>query len=138
MDTNIIENKLQLFAELHKEIGALYLFGSLLTKINPKDIDIAILINEGEIKSNLHLVEYIASLKYEFMNLLNVNDVDVVLLNSASPIICQQVLSKGKIIFERNKKGVELFKVQIANRYHDIKLIRKPIEEQILKGRIYG
>jgi hypothetical protein len=65
-------------------------------------------------------------------------DVDVVCLNTASPILAHQVLRHGKKILVRNPRADHAFFVRTINQYDDLKRIRRPIEQQILRGRIYG
>jgi Nucleotidyltransferase domain. len=123
---------------LHSEIVAVYLFGSVLTRDNPEDIDIAVLVDEKQLERSRYPFPYLGSLISELNELGLDKEIDVVLLNSASPIICMQVLRTGKKVFERNGKAVIVFMVQAMGRYHDLKIIRKPIEQNILQGRIYG
>jgi len=61
-------------------------------------------------------------------------DVDLVLLNTSSPIICMQVLRKGKIIFERDRKTRIEFFVRTINTCSDLKMVRAAIEKKILTG----
>jgi predicted nucleotidyltransferase len=133
-DINNIEQQLRLFAGTCEEINALYLFGSVLRRPNPGDIDIAVLIDEKK----TGLIRNISPIKSDIAALLRRDDVDLVVLNQASPIFCMQIFRTGKIIFSRNNPRVAEFRVRAMGRYHDLKMIRKPIEQQILRGRIYG
>ena len=64
--------------------------------------------------------------------------VDTLCLNTAGPIVAMQVLRKGRKIVERDsRRSVEFF-VRTIGLYNDIKMVRRPIEQSILNGRIYG
>ena len=138
MDIRTIENQLQHIAECHNEIDALYVFGSVLFKENPEDIDIAVLVNEKKIENSIYPTRYIGSLTSELMDGLRSDAIDLVLLNRASPVICMQVLRKGTMVYERDRQMVVAFSMRTIGRYQDLTMMRKPIEQQILRGRIYG
>ena len=138
MDIRTIENQLKHIAECHNEIDALYVFGSVLLKENPEDIDIAVLVNEKKIEYNIYSIRYIGSLTSELMDGLRSDAIDLVLLNRASPVICIQVLRKGTLVYERDRQAVVAFSMRTIGRYQDLTMMRKPIERQILRGRIYG
>ena len=138
LDIHTIEDRLRQFAEFRCEISALYLFGSVLLKDNPEDIDIAVLVDPKKIESSIYPVRYVGSLITDLMDVLQSEKVDVVFLNNASPVICMQVLGKGKILYERDPHALAEFSMRAIGRYHDLKMVRKPIEQQILNGRIYG
>jgi predicted nucleotidyltransferase len=65
-------------------------------------------------------------------------EVDLLIINQASPILRMQILKKGKVIIKRNKKEFNRFYVQVVNQYDDLKQVRRKGEESILIGRIYG
>jgi uncharacterized protein len=64
--------------------------------------------------------------------------VDIVVLNSASPVIKMQVLKKGALLISKDRKVYHEFIVRTVNEYDDLKRTRKEIENNILKGRIYA
>ena len=123
MDTSLIKKQLQHFAESHKEIAAMYLFGSVLFKECPEDIDIAVLVDEKQAESRIDSLSYFTALISDLTDYLKVDTVDVVLLNTASPVIGMQVLRKGVIVFERDRKQVVAFTVSTAGRYDDLKMV---------------
>ena len=47
-------------------------------------------------------------------------DVDLVLLNDASPLLAHRVLSKGRLVFERSRSVRVRFQVLTASRYADV------------------
>ena len=65
-------------------------------------------------------------------------EVDLLIMNSASPIIRMQVLKKGKRLLERNQSETNRFFVQTVNEYCDLKITSSVIEKKIDQARIYG
>jgi predicted nucleotidyltransferase len=108
-------------------------FGSSLTGpiIASRDVDLGVLFAE-EVDPF-----YLASMKEE-LSLLLKKEVDVVVLNGASPIIRMQVLKKGRLLFARDMKAYHTFYAETVSQYDDIKQIRRYGEESILRGRIYA
>ncbi|MFH0992194.1 MAG: nucleotidyltransferase domain-containing protein [bacterium] len=133
-----VEQQLCSFAESHQEIAALFLFGSILTRDTPEDIDIALLVYEEKVEKADYPLYYRARATIKVANLLRHDSIDLMLMNISSPIICMQVLRKGKKIFVRDERKVNQFIVSTFNNYHDLKIVRRPIEHRILEGLIYG
>ena len=65
-------------------------------------------------------------------------EVDIVVLNNASPVIRMQVLKKGALLVNKDHKVYNDFFVRTVNEYDDLKRTRKEIENNILRGRIYA
>jgi predicted nucleotidyltransferase len=125
-----------------KDVDAAYVFGSVVTGTarRDSDIDIAVLLSSGassekRFRRRLELIGDLGSV-------LKRSDVDVVILNDASPLLAHRVLSKGKLIFERSASARVRFQVQTANRYADripvyetfIRYLKKSVRE----GRVIG
>lgn len=64
-------------------------------------------------------------------------EVDIIILNTASPIIKMQVLKYGLLI-KKDRRAYNDFFINTLNEYDDLKYLRKEIEENILRGRIYA
>ena len=64
-------------------------------------------------------------------------EVDILILNTASPIIKMQVLRYGVLIKKDNRAYNDFF-VSTLREYFDLKYLRKEIEANLLKGRIYA
>ncbi|MBU0653313.1 MAG: nucleotidyltransferase domain-containing protein [Proteobacteria bacterium] len=114
----------------YPEITLAFLFGSFAggTVTAESDVDIAILCRplpsfdrREEIRAAL-----CAGMKRE---------VDLVVLNEASPILRMQVLKKGIILIE-NARIYEDFFVRATGEYDDVKRVRRGIEERILREGI--
>jgi predicted nucleotidyltransferase len=131
-------NQIRTAVEGRPEILTAYLFGSVLNRENPGDIDVAVLIDEKTVHGETSIHDYVAELTSQMAKALENSDVDIVLLNRSSPIICMQVLRKGVKVFERQRRATDEFFVRTTGLYFDLKRIRRPIERQVLAGRIYG
>ncbi|MGB9774590.1 MAG: type VII toxin-antitoxin system MntA family adenylyltransferase antitoxin [Bacteroidota bacterium] len=117
--------------EQDTRIASAYLFGSFGSKhfSAESDVDIGLLFHQDKIPNACAVFE----LKNEISESIGA-EVDLVVLNTSSPIICMQVLRKGKIIFERDRKTRIQFFVRTINSYSDLKMVRAPIEKKILIG----
>jgi predicted nucleotidyltransferase len=101
-----------------------YLFGSYAKKaaLPTSDIDIAVLFGE-EIDRSQYL-ELSALLTAELMKILKRNDVDVVVLNTAFPLLRYKVFADGEIIFSESEKDRVRFEVKAMRDYFDTKPLR--------------
>lgn len=124
---------LEPFLTRRKAILLVFLFGSSASgRTHPEsDVDIGILF--GSVPN----VSRINSLTAELSSLLK-REVDLVVLNHASPILRMQVLKKGLLVFARDLKVYHQFFVDTVNQYDDLKRIRKTCEDNILRGRMYA
>jgi predicted nucleotidyltransferase len=133
VDKSTIREKLNNFLSAYDDAILVFLFGSYagdeVTVFS--DLDIAIFFRESpdiyafnELREKLERTLHIA--------------VDVVTLNSASPVIRMQVLKKGVLLINRDARVYNTFFVDTVKAYDDLKRNRKEIEENILKGRIYA
>jgi len=118
-----------------ENIDAAYVFGSIVHgRLTPfSDLDIAILFREGFVPNTLGILE----LRETLTSTLGI-DVDIACLNTAGPILVLQVLRKGEKIIEHNTYALAQFVIRAVNAYDDLKRVRRPIERQILLGRLYS
>ena len=128
-----IDNKLKTFFENQQDIDLVYHFGSSLTgkQHEESDLDIAILFSEQPGPDRiLQLVEQLSD--------LFTREVDLGVLNNASPIFRMQVISKGKNIYFSNSKIKSNFDICTVNEYDDLSYYRHIQEKNILKGRLFA
>ena len=112
----------------YPEIELAFLFGSFAagTVTTESDVDIAILCRRDP---SLDRREEIRSALSAGMK----REVDLVVLNGASPIVRMQVLKKGLPLI-KNSRIYEEFFVRTTAEYDDLKQVRKGIEDRILRG----
>lgn len=111
---DIIKNITQYLANIPDIVFA-YIFGSFVEKEKYEDIDIAIFLASGEIDS----MDYL-NLKRELTDIAGV-EVDIAVLNEASPLLKREVIKNGVLIWERNKDSRVRFIVNSVFEYEDMK-----------------
>lgn len=121
------------FFEKKPEVLLVFLFGSAasMKMAEGSDIDIGILF---ESQPDVYEINELES----ELNSIFKRDIDIAVLNSASPILKMQVLKNGVLVFAKGKKIYNQFYVDAVNQYDDLKQTRKVCEGNILKGRIYA
>ncbi len=128
-----IIKRLENFLSTFNDIVLVFLFGSFARgKLTPfSDLDIAIFFRSS---TDFYKVN---DLKDNLSKILNMA-VDIVILNNAPPVIKMQVLKKGILIINKDTHVYNEFFVNTIKEYDDLKLTRKEIEDNILKGRVYA
>lgn len=116
-----------------EEVSAVYLFGSTATgsETASSDIDIAILLKHG-------VNPYKPDIQLKIMSdleLLLKKRVDVVLLNSADPILEHQIRSHSKVLIDKNPKVRMTYELEARKKYFDF-IYRHNNYMKILKNRI--
>lgn len=112
---------------------AAILFGSAASgHLRPdSDLDIALLFAHADRPDALSLLDMRADLEQ-----LARRDVDLVMLNGASPILAYQALKTGVLLFCRDRRAFDEYVVRVLSEYADFKHIRRPIEEAVIKRRV--
>jgi len=110
-----------------------YLHGSYARGIAraASDVDIAVLF------SRMPDFFEISRLQTELSEIAK-KEVDLSILNNASPIFARQVLEKGVEVYCRVSREKNKFILKTLNEYDDLKYYRQQIEKNILKGRIFA
>lgn len=116
-------------------IAAVILFGShaLGHAKQDSDVDIAILFEHNKLPSVMNLLE----LRNQLENSLN-SDVDLVCLNTSSPIIGMQIYKHGQPICVPDQKIYDRYLIRLFTDYNDLKYLRKEAENTILERKYYG
>ena len=116
-------------------IAAVYVFGSVATgrATALSDLDVAILFQKGSIPDAMRLLGL-----RERLSTLAGMDVDVVCLNTAPPVLAHQVLLNGNRIVVKDVSATNAFFVRTIAEYDDLKRIRRPVEQNVLRGRVHG
>lgn len=100
-----IQSKLNEFLQRRPEISFAYIFGSFTQSENYHDIDIAVFLNENFDKNDLKKFPYgyESSIAAALTNLLHTDKIDIVVLNTAPPLITNRIINTGKLLFDKNK-----------------------------------
>lgn len=131
-DSKKIQTIITDYLSKYADIRLVFLFGSIAAGHHSEasDIDLAILFKT---KPDFYFLDDIKNALSGFTK----REVDIVVLNDASPIIKMQVLKKGIPLIRRGKSCEEFF-TRTVEEYADLKIVRKEIEDNILKGRLYA
>lgn len=128
--------------ESRPEVQAAYIFGSVASgRARPdSDVDIAVLVSGKILRRDPF--KYRLELISDLMGALKRDDVDVILLNQAPPLLAHRVLSKGKLILERSASARVAFQVRTVNRYLDTQPMRNLylsyLKKHAREGKIFG
>lgn len=125
--------KLLEYMPVQQDILMAFVFGSFVSRDMTaiSDLDVALLF-DGKIEFSR-----VGIIREELSDLLGI-DVDVVVLNTAAPVIKMQILKKGRLLHVRERRAYNEFFVTTVKEYDDLKRNRKEIEDNILKGRVYA
>jgi predicted nucleotidyltransferase len=133
ININDIAAKIKQYLSEFDDIAFAFLFGSSArgeaTALS--DVDIAIYFTGA--------VDFyrINGVRQDLSELLG-TETDIVVLNNAAPVIRMQVLKKGTLIVDLDRRLYNEFFVNTVKEYDDLKRTRKDIEDKILRGRIYA
>ena len=125
-----------------QEILTAHIFGSVASgRARPdSDIDIAVLVSEKIMRGDPW--KYRLDLMARLMDVLKRDDVDLILLNEAPPLLAHRVLSRGKLILERSASARVAFQVRTVNRYLDTQPMRNlymaRLKMDAREGRLFG
>lgn len=111
--------------------AAVILFGSRAADRAKRDSDHDIAVLMGAAPPAW---ETVGRLKLDLEDLL-ASDVDLVILDTASPIIAMQVLREGFLLSCRDPEALERFTVMTLTDYADLRRTRAPIERRLLEAR---
>jgi len=77
----------------------------------------------------------VASLRVELSALLQ-RDVDLVILDTASPVLAMEVLRNHRVLRNPRPGLLERFVVRTLSTYFDLKQVRRPIEAALLRPQV--
>ncbi len=122
-----------------REIVLAYLFGSFIEKQGSdfSDIDIAVLVDDAFMAKveDLGGYGYASFLSTELSHLLKYPEIDLSILNQASPFLQKRVITKGKRIFAKSERERIAFETKALSRYADTEPLRR-IKRRYMQQRI--
>lgn len=126
--------KLTALLQSNPNITAAILFGSEANgkATQESDIDIALLYETTHIPKPLDVLQLREDLSDEMRQ-----DVDIILLNNASPIIAMQAIKNGIPLLIRDHKAYNTFEMNLVTDYADVKKMRQPFEKTILDRKLH-
>lgn len=129
MDTGKLDRLREFFAK-EKDVAAVYLFGSAARcEAGPlSDIDVGILLREGLSPGLDYRLRIIDGLT-EILE----GPVDVIFLNSASPLLRFQVVKNGKLVFSRSEVARVEFEARAIDEYLDMNRIEEEYVRCLLR-----
>jgi len=127
-----LQKNLEEFALKQGNFLLVFLFGSIARgfSTDESDVDIAIMFERVPDLFELN------DLRDQLSRCAG-KEVDLITLNTASPIIKMQVLRYGLLI-KKDEREYNDFFVNTVREYSDLKYVRKEIEAKLSKGRLYA
>lgn len=129
IDIEKLINVLSEYLKDKEEVIAAYIYGSIASGAGGKqsDLDIALLTHpfRDKMESQKSRIHYL----HEIQRLVEM-DIDLVFLQDAGELLAYQILKKGRLVFERDKKSHVSFKTSKIIQCLDF----KPIERRMQKG----
>ena len=127
------------FAKERPEIVALYLFGSRASGTSGplSDVDVALLLDGAALAEDPEKKPLGAKVHYmtELQAALGRSDVDVVLLQRATPLLAHRVIDRGQLVFCRDDRARARFHARALMRYFDTRPLRQ-LERSYLRRRL--
>ena len=119
------EGALVAFLQAQPDIIAAYLFGSRATgHFHPNsDVDIAVLLDENAIPQETDWGGPVFNRRLALLSAVERftgYGVDLIALNTASPLLCFQVLRTGRLLYEGNRSQRIEFEVRAGKIYNDL------------------
>jgi uncharacterized protein len=102
------------------DVDAAYVFGSAATGRTHResDVDVGVLVSDRIPRASR--LNYRLGLMADLGTALERSDVDVTILNEATPLLAHRVLSQGVLAFERSRRTRIRFQTATARRYFDM------------------
>lgn len=140
LKTDPIRYGLAALARRHPELTAVYLFGSQASgKAGPlSDVDVAVLLDESRVAARRYF-KLRLELMAEAAHACRRDDVEVVLLNEATPLLAYEAVSGGKLLYERDHSARVSFEARVVQQYLDLepfyRVGRRYLKQQLLSAR---
>lgn len=125
---------IEFFSARQEGLAAVVLFGSQVdgSAKEESDVDVALLFSHESKPTGMELW----SQRQELAEWLG-KEVDLVLLNGASPLLAMQVFKKGEELFVPDRKSYDQFVMTLFTDYADLTLIRQPMIEAMARRNYF-
>lgn len=119
------------FVAGREEIEAVILFGSVARgEARPdSDLDVGVLLNRKVYEAGFDLLRLIADMSDAFER----SDIDVVVLNGASPLLMHQVVRDGHVLYATSNRVVAEFQIYAIQQYEDTRPLRVARQRRLLR-----
>ena len=129
-------DRLKAALEARREVLFAYLFGSGYTGRRHKlsDVDVGVFVDwskcedHGESQTEIESWGHLCA---ALQDALGRDDVDVVLLHRAPPLLAERVIRNGTVIFSRDEARRIRWIVDTKNRYCDTRFLRRMLDETL-------
>jgi predicted nucleotidyltransferase len=130
----MLEKKIVTYFDKIPHVVAVTLFGSFARNAatDKSDVDVAVLFEKSSVPDIFRLLE----IREEISALLN-KDVDLICLNTASPIIAMQAFQNGKLLLKKDNRAYVIYHTDLFTDYAELKEIRQAAEQNILNRKFY-
>ncbi len=118
------------FCSEHPSVTAAYVFGSVAKGCseNPKDVDVAVLLNPKDSRS-FDILLFITAIE-ESLGCR----ADVVVLNRAGELLKYEVRRHGRLVFDRSHEFRKNFEIRSRKMYEDFLYLHKKYVNAVLYG----
>ena len=129
-----LKNLVKEFFQKKDQVISVQIFGSFAKGSNTvdSDVDLAILCDVKNMPSKMDLLSW----RQELSELLR-KEVDLICLNEASPILGMQVAQDRINILLKDEKAYSAYVMNLYSDYAELKMLRAPMEQGILKRKYY-
>jgi uncharacterized protein len=130
-----IVKKIKNYLNSRNEVIACYIFGSYAAgRVRSKsDIDIAVLLIDTIDKRNYGQIKL--SIINDLIELLSFDGIDLVILNTATPLLSHEVIKKGMLLFSKDDAKRIQYTASATKRYLDTIYLRA-VQDRILHEKI--
>lgn len=123
---------------LDDDVAAVIIFGSASQgNLRPlSDLDLAVLLSDG-LSKNQRMEKQLSLLGLANF-IFKTDEIDLVILNEASPRMAYNILKTGMVMFIRDKNLYTDFRERITRHYLDFKYFRDSFDREFLEGIGYN
>lgn len=114
-----------------KLIDLVFVHGSLAKDVMRalSDVDIAVLFREDNVS-----YKDVAEIVEKLSEMFGRDDIDVAVMNHASPLLCMQVLTNGRLLYGRSGEVLKTFRLRTLQRYLASKHLMKTLHRYMQRA----